>query len=107
MKEISKFLTVDISIVIIGLISGLLSINREENRKKSKFEKFTVGLSGFISAVCLTPLIVWITELCFSVEVPHPVQLGIAYTVGQVGFRAIDMLFDLLERFKKLKDDEK
>lgn len=106
MKEISKFFSVDMSFLIIGALSGLIAMNSEENRKKSKWERFIIGLTGVCSAVFLTPLIVWIIELCFQTKVPHGAQLGIAFTVGQLGLEATKRIFNLIVKLKEMKEDK-
>lgn len=106
MKELSKFFSVDVSFAIIGILSGLIAMNSEENRKKSKWERFIIGLTGFCSAVFLTPLIVWIIEICFETTVPHGAQLGIAFTVGQLGLEATKRILNFFMKIKEIKDEK-
>lgn len=106
MKELSKFFSVDLSFLIIGALSGLIAMNSEENRKKSRWERFIIGLTGVCSAVFLTPLIVWLIQLCFESDVPHGAQLGIAFTVGQLGLEATKRIFNFIMKLKEMKDNK-
>lgn len=112
MKELSKLLSIDISFLIVGALGGLIAMNNKENKKKSKWERFLIGISGVCSAGLLTPLIIWVIELFVKTPVPISVQLGFAYAVGLAGSEVMNWLIDLIallkefKKFKNLKDDK-
>jgi len=106
MKEWLKIGGFELSFLIIGAISGLIAMNSEEHRKKTRWERFIVGLSGFSCACFVTPVVVWGIELTSNVIVPPIVQCGIAFVIGQMGLGAVKMAFNLIVQFKKFRDEK-
>jgi hypothetical protein len=98
-----KLSSIDISFLIVGALGGLLAMNSKENRKKTRWERFIIGISGVCSAALLTPVFIWIVEMSFSVKMPVPVQLGMAYLCGQLGLEVINWFFDLFDLIKEFK----
>lgn len=92
MKEFFKSLGLDISFIIIGLISAFAMIRQEEHQYKSKGAKISIWLAGFCFAVFVTPLVIWIVEINIGLIMPLGAQFGACYVCSQFGHETIKMI---------------
>lgn len=95
-KHFIKGIGIDIILAMAGFFGALVSISRE--KQMSTIQRVISVLSGVGCANYLTPL------LCSFINVSDNTKSSIAFLIGYLGLKSIEMAIDKLNR--RLKKDE-
>lgn len=84
----------------IGGLSGVIQLGDIEHRGKSWFEKTCVVMSGACFAGFVNPLVIWLIEYIFDVEVGLGAYGSLAFLVGLIGANLVSPIIRMAKAFR-------
>lgn len=92
MRDFFKSIGLDISFIIIGILSAFIMMKDEKHREKTFLEKLAIWASGFGFAVFVTPLVIWIVEISLSRPMPAMPRWGVCFLCAKFGEEIIKLV---------------
>lgn len=86
----------ELGYMIGGFFGSLIFMNTEKNKKRPKWEKVIIVITGILAANYVTPLLIWL------LQVPAGVQYGVSFVIGYMGLNGLGLIIDTVrDKIKK------
>lgn len=88
LMSVLKDWSIELIYIIPGAIGAFLVALKKPNRKRPWWEKLIIIFIGTATANFLTPLVLWVFNM------PYSVHGGIAFLLGYLGLEAVAKIID-------------